>query len=164
MTNDTNGVVASVPSPDAVKGQMTRLLDDFVASTAGVGHALLGSRDGLKQVFSSHMDPDWADELAATFSGMAGLAKGVTGPKGKQVPAQQILVERDDVMFLVTNAGVGSTFNQSGNTVATVLVVLVATDANIGAVAFAIGRLVSRFAPFMTTLVRDRDADGDGAA
>lgn len=164
MTYDTNGAVASAPSPDAIKGQMTRLLDDFVTSTVGVSHALLGSRDGLKQVFSSHMDPDWADELAATFSGMAGLSKGVTGPTGKQLPAQQILLERDDVMFLVTNAGVGSTFNKSGKTVATVLVVLAATDANIGAVAFEIGRLVTRFAPFMTTLVRDRDADAEGAA
>ena len=164
MTNDTNAAVASVPSPDAVKGQMTRLLDDFVKSTTGVSHAMLASRDGLKQVFSSHMDPDWADELAATFSGMAGLAKGVTGPTDKQMAARQVLVERDDVMFLVTNAGVGSAFNQSGKTVATVLVALVATDANIGAVAFEIGRLVSRFAPFMTTLVRERDADGDGAA
>ncbi|WP_329266684.1 roadblock/LC7 domain-containing protein [Streptomyces sp. NBC_01451] len=164
MTYDMTGAVAPAASPDAVKGQMTRLLDDFVAGTVGVSHALLGSRDGLKQVFSSHMDPDWADELAATFSGMSGLAKGVTGPTGKQVPAQQILLEREDVMFLVTNAGVGSTFHQSGKTVATVLVVLVATDANIGAVAFEIGRLVSRFAPFMTTLVRDRDADGEAAS
>ncbi|WP_405537524.1 roadblock/LC7 domain-containing protein [Streptomyces sp. NBC_00075] len=164
MTHDTNAAVAAALSPDAVKGQMTRLLDDFVAGTTGVSHALMGSRDGLKQVFSSQMDPDWADELAATFSGMAGLAKGVTGPTGKDLPARQVLVERDDVLFLVTNAGVGSAFNQSGKTVATVLVVLVATDANIGAVAFEIGRLVSRFAPFMTTLVRERVPGGEGAA
>ncbi|MEW2117669.1 roadblock/LC7 domain-containing protein [Streptomyces sp. NPDC005474] len=163
MTHDMNGAV-SASSPAEIKGQMARLLDDFVASTVGVGHALLASRDGLKQATDSAMDPDWADELAATFSGMAGLAKGVTGPTGKQLPAQQILLERDDVMFLVTNAGVGNTFNQSGKAVATVLVVLAAPDTNIGGVAFEIGRLVSRFAPFMTTLVRERDVEGEGAS
>ncbi|MCX4761928.1 roadblock/LC7 domain-containing protein [Streptomyces sp. NBC_01275] len=159
MTYDTT---APVISPKEVQDQMARLLDELVQDTAGVTHALLASRDGIRQAIPSHMDEDWADELAAAFSGLAGLAKGVTGPTDKQMPAGQILVEREDTLFLVTEAGTGSAFIASGKTVATVLVVLARTDANVGTVAFAAGRLVQRFAPYMTTPVRTRHGQGSG--
>jgi predicted regulator of Ras-like GTPase activity (Roadblock/LC7/MglB family) len=159
MTYDTT---APVISPKEVQEQMARLLDDFVEDTAGVTHVLLVSRDGMRQAIPAHMDPDWADGLAAAFSGMAGLAKGVTGPTDKQMPAGQILIEREDTLFLVTEAGTGSAFHAAGKTVATILVVLARTDANIGTVAFAAGRLVQRFAPYMTTPVRTRDGQGSG--
>ncbi|MGW7047049.1 roadblock/LC7 domain-containing protein [Streptomyces avermitilis] len=162
MAYDSTNAATPVISPDEVKGQMTRLLDEFVNDTAGVAHVLLASTDGIKQVICSHMDPDWADGLAAAFSGLAGLAKGVTGPTNKTMPAQQVLIERDDALFLVTHAGTGSAFHKSGDTVATVLVILARTDANIGAVAFSAGRLVQRFAPFMTTSVRARDGRDNG--
>ncbi|MEV6403946.1 roadblock/LC7 domain-containing protein [Streptomyces bobili] len=153
---------APVISPKEIQQQMARLLDDFVEDTAGVTHALLVSRDGMKQAIPTHMDADWADNLAAAFSGLTGLAKGVTGPTDQQMPAGQILIEREDTLFLVTEAGTGSAFHAAGTTVATILVVLARTDANIGTVAFAAGRLVQRFAPFMTTPVRTRDGQGSG--
>ncbi|MFE1289657.1 roadblock/LC7 domain-containing protein [Streptomyces sp. NPDC058751] len=159
MTFDS---ATSTISPAEIQGQMARLLDEFVTDTVGVTHAMLASRDGMKQAIPSHMDPDWADGVAAAFSGMAGLAKGVTGPTDKQMPAGQILIERDDTLFLATEAGTGSAFNANGTKVATILVVLARTDANIGTVAFAAGRLVQRFAPFMTTPVRARDGQGAG--
>ncbi|MFJ4828745.1 roadblock/LC7 domain-containing protein [Streptomyces sp. NPDC088747] len=162
MAYDPNGAAAPVISPGEAKGQMTRLLDEFVKDTPGVTHTLLASTDGMKQVFCSHMDPDWTDKLAAAFAGLAGLAKGLTGPTDKSMSARQVLIERDDTLFLVTHAGTGSAFNTSGDTVATVLVVLVHTEANIGTVAFSAGRLVQRFAPFMTTPVRAHDGQDNG--
>ncbi|WP_405966017.1 roadblock/LC7 domain-containing protein (plasmid) [Streptomyces sp. NBC_00723] len=166
VNGTTTGVISDLPatSPDEVKGQMTRLLEQFVDDTPGVTDALLLSRDGMQQVRCSHMEADWADELAAAFAGMAGLAAGVSGPMRAKLPPQQVLVERDDALFLVTDAGVGRAFNKSGGSVATVLVVLARADANIGTVAYATGRLVTRFAPFMTTPVRARDGQSDGAA
>lgn len=149
-------------SPREVQGQLTRLLEEFVDDTVGVTHALLASRDGLKQAVVSHMDPDWADAVAAAFSGIAGLAKGVTGPTNRQEPAGQVLIERDDALFLATEAGAGTAFTSNGTTVATILVVIVRTDANVGSVAFAAGRLIQRFAPFMTTPVRTRDGQDAG--
>ncbi|MFG2964918.1 MULTISPECIES: roadblock/LC7 domain-containing protein [unclassified Streptomyces] len=154
--------VPSVISPKEVQGQMTRLLDEFVKDTVGVTHALLASREGLKQAVVSHMDGDWADEVAAAFSGLVSLARGVTGPSDTQMPADQVLIERDDTLFLATEAGTGRAFHEDGQAVATILVVLVRTDANIGTVAFAAGRLVQRFAPFMTTPVRGREGQGPG--
>ncbi|MFF4051952.1 roadblock/LC7 domain-containing protein [Streptomyces chartreusis] len=160
MTRDASLSATPAP-PEQVKGEMTRLLDEFVKDTAGVTHALLASRDGMKQVVPSHMTTDshinWVDEMAAAFSGMAGLAKGVSGPNGDKLPVRQVLIERDDTLFLLVEAGVGAAFTTSGTSVATVLVVLTRTDANMGTVAFATGRLVQRFAPFMTTPVRARD-------
>ncbi|GHB81822.1 hypothetical protein GCM10010306_090300 [Streptomyces umbrinus] len=149
-------------SPKNVQGQMTRLLDEFVNDTPGATHALLASTDGLKQAFCSHMPVDWADKLAAGFSGIAGMARSVTGPKDTTMPAQQIMIERDDTLFLVTYAGTGSAFNEDGTSVATVLVILARTDANVGAVAFEAGRLVQKFADFMTTPVRARDGQDNG--
>ncbi|MFF4256687.1 roadblock/LC7 domain-containing protein [Streptomyces sp. NPDC001663] len=152
----------TVTSPKDVQEQMTRLLDEFVKDTTGVTHALLVARDGLKQAVVSHMDEDWADDVAAAFSGVMSLARGVTGPTNKKMPASQVLIERDDTLFMATEAGEGSAFHSDGNTVATILVVLTRTDANIGTVAFAAGRLVQRFAPFMTTPVRVRDGQDAG--
>ncbi|MDQ0990732.1 roadblock/LC7 domain-containing protein [Streptomyces sp. V3I7] len=161
MAYDATGS-STVLTPQAVQGQMTRLLDEFVADTAGVTHVLLVSTDGMKQAICSHMDPDWADGLAAAFSGIAGLAKGITGRTDEMMPARQVLIERDDTLFLVTHAGAGSTFSSSGDVVATVLVVLTVPDANIGSVAYSAGRLVQRFAPFMTTPVRTRTGQDSG--
>ncbi|MFB8775796.1 roadblock/LC7 domain-containing protein [Streptomyces broussonetiae] len=167
MTHDVN--TAPMISPEEVKEEMTRLIDEFVEDTPGVTHALLASRDGMKQVVPSHMnstkaDQDWTDELAAAASGLAALAKGITGPTGDKRPVQQILIGRDDALFLLTEAGVGSAFTESGKSVATVLMVLTRTDANVGTVAFSVGRLVQRFAPFMTTPVRAHGGQGDGVA
>lgn len=159
MTPDTT---APVISPKDVQGQMARLLDDFVSDTAGVTHAVLGSRDGMLQAVVSHMDVDWAEKVAAAFSGVMSLATGVTGPTDKQIPAGQVLIERDDTLFLATEAGVGKAFTASGETAATILVVLARPNANIGTVGFEAGRLVQRFAPFMTTPVRTRDGQGAG--
>ncbi|MEU9168519.1 roadblock/LC7 domain-containing protein [Streptomyces sp. NPDC048420] len=137
---------------------MTGLLDEFVKDTTGVTHAVLASRDGIKQVHPSHMtskaDIDWLDELAAAASGLMSLAKGTTGPTGDKRPVQQLLIERSDSLFLLTEAGVGNAFTDSGKSVATVLLVLAATDANMGQVAYETGRMVQRFAPFMTTPIR----------
>ncbi|TQJ37975.1 putative regulator of Ras-like GTPase activity (Roadblock/LC7/MglB family) [Streptomyces sp. SLBN-115] len=162
MAHDMHDTGSAV-SADTVRGQISRLLEEFVKDTPGATDALLASRDGLPQVFCSHMEIGWVDQLAAAFSGMAALAKGVAGPMGAQLPARQVLIERDDALFLLTDAGTGHAFNKSGGTVPTVLVVLARTDANIGTIAYSVGRLIQNFAPFMTTPVRARHGqDGGG--
>ena len=157
MTYDVN-VSDPASSLEETRQEMTGLLDEFVKDTTGVTLAVLASRDGLKQVWPSHMtskpETDWLDELAASASGLMGLAKAVTGPTGDQRPVQQVLIERDDSLFLLTEAGVGHSFTDSGKKAATVLLVLAVTDANIGQVAYDTGVMVQRFAPFMTTPVR----------
>ncbi|MDH6222730.1 roadblock/LC7 domain-containing protein [Streptomyces pseudovenezuelae] len=160
MTHNTT--TPPVNSPKAVQGQATRLLDEFVKDTAGVTHALLVTREGLRQASVSHMEDDWADTVAAAFSGVASLAHGTKGPTNKTMPASQVLIERPDTLFLMTEAGTGSALNHTGEIVSTILVVLARPDANIGSVGYAAGQLVQRFSPFMTTPVRTRDGQDAG--
>jgi hypothetical protein len=54
-------------------------------------------------------------------AGSASEAKGVTGPTTEKMPAGQILIEREDTLFLVTEAGTGSAFHADGKRVATIL-------------------------------------------
>ncbi|GAV38300.1 roadblock/LC7 domain-containing protein [Streptomyces acidiscabies] len=158
MNHDTSALLTSEQS----KGQMTRLIDSFVEQTPGVDRVVLASRDGLKQVTSSKMDENWADEIAAAFSGIVSLARGVTGPTSKLMNANQILIEREDTLFLAISAGIGQ--DQDGKSVDTILVVLANPSANIGAVGYAMVRLAQKFGPFMTTPVRERALPEDGAA
>ena len=160
MTNDATP--APVHSPKAVQGQATRLLDEFVKDTAGVTHALLVTREGLRQASVSHMEADWADTVAAAFCGVASLAHGTEGPTSKKMPASQVIIERPDTLFLMTEAGTGNALNATGETVSTILVVLAHPDANLGNVGYAAGQLVQRFSPFMTTPVRTRDGQDAG--
>ncbi|MFF4500350.1 roadblock/LC7 domain-containing protein [Streptomyces sp. NPDC001401] len=166
MTYDVS-LTEPVYALEHAREEMTGLLDEFVKDTTGVTLAVLASRDGIKQVFPSHMtskdEIDWLDELAASSAGLMALAKGTTGPTGHKLPVGQLLIERTDSLFLLTEAGIGHSFTDSGKTVATVLLVLVATDANIGQVAYDAGVMVQRFAPFMTTPVRVLSQD-DGVA
>lgn len=155
--------LAPAALPPEIQGQMTRLLDDFVADTAGVVNALLVSRDGLKQAWDTKMATDWADRLAAGVCGLAALARDIEGHTGGKAPVQQVLVEREDTLFLITHAGQGHAFTGTGRTVATVLVILAEVDANVGTIGFEAARLVRRFDAFMTTPVRT-PGPLDGAA
>ncbi|WP_435854698.1 roadblock/LC7 domain-containing protein [Streptomyces longwoodensis] len=83
----------------------------LVSEMPGVTHAALISRDGLR-LLDSDVDKDWADELSAAFSGVASLAANITGPSHKQGPARQVIVERDDCLFFVQNAGRSPAFDK----------------------------------------------------
>ncbi|MEU6349631.1 roadblock/LC7 domain-containing protein [Streptomyces sp. NPDC047072] len=159
MTHDPT---TPLTSPKEVQQQLARLLDEYVADTPGATHALLASRDGMLQAAVTHMDRDWAEKTAAAFASVVSLARGLTGPTDKQMPAKQCLIDRDDVLFLATEAGAGSAFHDDGRTVATILVVFISPDADVDGVSFEAGRLVQRFAPFMTTPVRVHDGLGAG--
>ncbi|MBT2412062.1 roadblock/LC7 domain-containing protein [Streptomyces sp. ISL-12] len=158
---DTNHLAAGhTPSATAPSSPLERLasfLQHFAADTSGVTHAVLLSRDGIRLV-DSEVDKDWADELAAAISGMASIAANITGPTRAKRPARQIIVERDDCLLFVQNAGRSTAFpNQPGNVrgvVDTVLAVITTADADAGTVGYEMGRLVERFAPYMDIPVR----------
>ncbi|MBV9026909.1 MAG: roadblock/LC7 domain-containing protein [Streptomycetaceae bacterium] len=143
---------------------MEWLLDTFVSKVPGVTHALLVSRDGLT-LLASGMDKDWADTMAATVSGHASLAQGTPGPKGGRLPAQQIMIEREDCLFFIMSSGTGqrSAFtSQPGTcqgTVDTVLGVLAEPDADGGTVGYEMGRLITAFAQHMHTPIRQAPYD-----
>lgn len=139
------------------KADMAWLLTQFAATVPGVTHALLLSRDGLK-LLDSDITRDWADELSAAFCGLASLAQNITGPIGKKLPPQQIVIEREDCLFFVQSAGTSAAFDDhpgaTRGMVDTVLGVITRADADAGTVGYETGRLVGQFAPYMVVPVR----------
>ncbi|MET8123995.1 roadblock/LC7 domain-containing protein [Streptomyces sp. NPDC005231] len=157
MTNVTGVAPTSEATPSHQREDMAWLLRQFAADVPGVTHAVLLSRDGLR-LLDSEVDKDWADELSAALSGVASLAANITGPSHQKRPARQVIVERDDCLFFVQSAGRSVAFeghpgNERGE-VDTVLAVIATTDADAGAVGFAMGRLVAKFARYMQIPVR----------
>ncbi|MYS36806.1 Roadblock/LC7 domain-containing protein [Streptomyces sp. KhCrAH-43] len=133
---------------------MAWMLRQFVADTAGVTHTVLLSRDGLR-LLDSDIGKDWADQLSAAVCGLASLAANIPGPNNTRSPAGQIIVERGDCLLFVQSAGRSALFESlPGGAVDTVLAVFATTDAEPGAVGFAMGRLINKFSPHMLTPVR----------
>ncbi|MER5440803.1 roadblock/LC7 domain-containing protein [Streptomyces sp. NPDC002790] len=159
VTEDASAPQVEVTA-SGMRGNMHWLLKQFVAECAGVTHAVLLSRDGLR-LLDSEVDRDWADGLSAGISGLASLAKNLPGPSRQTRPASQIMIERDDCLIFVQSAGGSTAFgNHSGIKVKeTVLGVVATTDADAGSVGFEIGRLVQKFAPYMQIPVRERTDD-----
>ncbi|MFF3516753.1 roadblock/LC7 domain-containing protein [Streptomyces sp. NPDC002573] len=124
----------------------------FVSEVPGVTHAVLLSQDGLR-LLDNEVGKDWADELSAALSVVASLAANITGPTNKQMPPRQVVIERDDCLFLVQSAGRTAAFkNHPGITrgvVDMVIAVITTADTDAGTVGYEMGRLLKRFAPYM---------------
>ncbi|KUF17333.1 roadblock/LC7 domain-containing protein [Streptomyces silvensis] len=152
----THDAPDAAPSKLEAAGQrddMAWMLRQFASDVSGVTHAVLLSRDGLR-LLDSDVDKDWADELAAAVSGIASIASNITGPRHGRHPAKQIIIERDDCLIFVQNAGRADAFAGHHGVVDTVLTVIAATDADARSVGFEMGRLITKFAPYMHIPVR----------
>ncbi|MEU3413237.1 roadblock/LC7 domain-containing protein [Streptomyces sp. NPDC006658] len=149
-------------APHSAHESIAWLLQEFTDDLPDVTHAVLLSREGLR-LLDGGVEKDWADQLAAAISGVASIAANVTGPTGQNMPAKQVLIERDDCLLLVQNAGGSKAFeNQPGavrGVVDTILVVVTVPDANVNTVAFEMSRLIGRFADYMEVPVRAASGD-----
>ncbi|MEV5605549.1 roadblock/LC7 domain-containing protein [Streptomyces sp. NPDC052299] len=151
--------VSRTPSPHKAaayeqQDDMAWMLQQFVAETAGVTHAVLLSRDALR-LLDSGIEKDWADQLSAAVGGLASLAASIPGPNTTRSPAGQIIVERGDCLLFVQSAGRSALFESlPGGAVDTILAVVAAPNAEVGAIGFAMGRLITKFASYMLIPVR----------
>ncbi|MDQ1031489.1 putative regulator of Ras-like GTPase activity (Roadblock/LC7/MglB family) [Streptomyces umbrinus] len=167
----TTSTAPELPAePQTPYAKMEWLLDRFVTKVPGVTHALLASKDGLVLLSSNPMSKDWADTVAATVSGHASIARATPGARGELLPAQQVMIERADGVFLIMVAGEGhrSVFpSQAGvpgdAMVETLLGVLAEPSADIRVAGFEMNQLIKRFGEHMTTPVR-QPAYGASAA
>ncbi|BDH07143.1 roadblock/LC7 domain-containing protein [Streptomyces seoulensis] len=139
------------------KDRMKFLLTKFVAENPAVTHAVLVSRDGLK-LLDSDVDPDWADALAATISGMASLGAAFTGPSNRRVDPNQILVERGDCFLFLQHAGASNVFpttpGRRDAQTGTILGVIAAPNADLAAIGYQMASLIERFRPYLTVDAR----------
>ncbi|MFJ3363580.1 roadblock/LC7 domain-containing protein [Streptomyces anthocyanicus] len=154
---ETTPTAADQTSDAGAQESIAWLLRQFVDDVPGITHTVLLSRDGIR-LLDSGVDRDWADELAAGISGVASLAKNITGPTFAKRPARQVVIERGDCLVFVQTAGRSSAFpgnpGNCGGIVDTVLAVVATPTADAAAIGFEMGRLVDRFAPYMDIPVR----------
>jgi predicted regulator of Ras-like GTPase activity (Roadblock/LC7/MglB family) len=119
------------------------LINNFVASTPGVAHALIVSSDGLPLLMSGGMAADLADPLSAMTSGMISLGHSIASQIG-EAGCDQIMLKFPTGHFLFM--GIGSLAG---------LAVLVKDGANLGAVAYRMAQLVDSVGHVLTPQMRD---------
>ncbi|RAY12256.1 roadblock/LC7 domain-containing protein [Actinomadura craniellae] len=119
------------------------LIDNFVAATPGVTHALLVSSDGLALTASAGIAADLADPLSAMTSGMISLGRSVAELVG-QGGCDQIMLKFPAGHFLFMGIG-----GLAG------LAVLVGDGGQVGAVAFRMAQLVDAVGHVLTPQMRD---------
>jgi predicted regulator of Ras-like GTPase activity (Roadblock/LC7/MglB family) len=117
--------------------QLDWLLQNLVASVAGVTNAVILSPDGLPLGRSPGLAPAAADTLAALAAGAQALAHGV-GRKFGSGDVVQTTIEMDAAVLFITPAGRGTS-----------VAVLADADADHGQVAYELAVLVKRVGQHM---------------
>lgn len=131
--------------PDGSPGDhLDWLLEGLLSRTPGIRHVLVLSKDGLKISFTSALDIDRADQLAAIASGIQSLALSAsaefgTGPVG----SGQAMVEFRGGLLLVIPAGEGAH-----------LAVVAADEADVGIVAHNMNELVEQMGAYLSAAPR----------
>lgn len=127
---------------------LTWLLDDTINRVGGVNGIVVLSSDGLPLTSSSSFADSDAEHMSAVASAFHSLARGASAQlRGGNV--QQTVVEMDDAVLLVTEAGPGAC-----------LAVLAAAEADLGAIAFETELLVQRVGSALSAAPRAAlDAD-----
>ena len=128
------------------------MLDDLVEVPHVVSVVVL-STDGLIVQKSSFMSQDLAEILAAGASSMYSVAAG-TGRRFSGGPVQQVVIEFQDQTLFIAAAGENAR-----------LAVLCSEDIDMGAVAYEMGRLVTRLGQYLGTEQRTpAGINGQGGA
>jgi predicted regulator of Ras-like GTPase activity (Roadblock/LC7/MglB family) len=85
------------------------LLEQLVERTPGARHAVVLSRDGLKLCWTSGLNVDQADQLAAIASGIASLSGAASVEFGNgSGRLHNAMAEFDGGLLLIVEAGAGA--------------------------------------------------------
>jgi len=129
------------------------LLENLLAQTPGARHVLVLSRDGLKVSWTSGLDTDQADQLAAIASGIQSLAMSASAEFGDGVGAGQAMVEFRGGLLLMIPAGPGAH-----------LAVLASNAADVGLVGHQMNQLVAQLGGVLTVPPRQPGRSIDHAS
>ena len=135
----TNPTVLTPPEPQ----DFGWLIDNFAASTPGVGHALIVSSDGLPLIVAGEMSSDLADPLAAMTSGIISLGNNIASTLGES-GCDQVMLKFPTGHFLFMSIGHLAGF-----------AVLARDGANLGVIAHRMAQLVDTVGHVLTPQLRD---------
>jgi predicted regulator of Ras-like GTPase activity (Roadblock/LC7/MglB family) len=116
------------------------LLDSLLDRTPGGRHALVLSRDGLKMSWSTSLNVDQADQLAAIASGIQSLSHGASVEFGDgSGGVRQSMTEFHGGLLVIVEAGEGAH-----------LAVVAAQDADAGMIGHNTSELVEQLSDYLT--------------
>ena len=121
---------------------LTWMLDELAAFPS-VLHAAVLSTDGLIIQKSTSLPQDAADLMAAAASSLYSVAAG-TGRRFRSGAVHQVVIEYEDHTLFIASAGENAR-----------LTVLCGEDVDMGAVAYEMGRLVTRIGQFLSAATRN---------
>ncbi|GAA4991594.1 roadblock/LC7 domain-containing protein [Yinghuangia aomiensis] len=130
------------PPTIATDTRLDWLLTDLVKRVPGSRHAIVLSQDGLVMSHSETLGRDQAEQLAASASGLASLARGIGRSFGGG-SVRQTLIEMEDAYLFLTSAGRGAH-----------MAVLADAQADVGVVAFEMNTLVKQVGEYLGTAPR----------
>lgn len=116
------------------------LLQNLLDKTPGIRHVVVLSKDGLKICFTSGLDEDKADQVAAIASGIQSLSLSASAEFGNGIGSGQAMVEFYGGLLLVVPAGEGAH-----------LAVVATEDADVGVVGHNMNELVEQIGDYLTS-------------
>ncbi|GAA3761292.1 roadblock/LC7 domain-containing protein [Salinactinospora qingdaonensis] len=129
------------------------LLENLLEKTPGIRHVLVLSKDGLKMCFTSGLNEDKADQLAAIAAGIQSLSLSVSAEFGDTIGPGQAMVEFSGGLLLMVPAGEGAH-----------LAVVAEEDAEVGIVGHNMNEMVEQIGGHLTAPPRRPEYSGDPAS
>lgn len=137
--------MSSVDSASTKDHDLDWLLENLREKTPGVRHVLVLSKDGLRLCFTSGLDVDKADHLAAIASGIQSLALSASAEFGSGLGSGQSMVEFPGGLLLIVPAGEGAH-----------LTVVATDDADVGLIGHNMSELVEQIGGYLTAPPRQQ--------
>ena len=131
--------MSTTNTTDTTGRELDWLLENLLDRTPGIRHVLVLSKDGLKTCFTSGLDEDSADQLAAIASGIQSLSLSASAIFGDDIGSGQSMVEFRGGLLLSVPAGEGAH-----------LAVVAAEDADVGVLGHNMNELVEQIGWHLT--------------
>ncbi|GGO70120.1 roadblock/LC7 domain-containing protein [Nonomuraea cavernae] len=126
------------------------LLENLRTKTPGIRHVLVLTRDGLKMCYTTGLERDGADQLAALAAGIQSLSLSASAEFGDSIGAGQAMVEFAGGLLLIVPAGAGAH-----------LAVVAEEDGEVGLIAHNMNELVEQIGVYLTAAPRQAETSGE---
>ncbi|MCD0452707.1 roadblock/LC7 domain-containing protein [Actinocorallia sp. API 0066] len=138
--------MSTLDSPSATEQTLEWLLEALRQKTPGIRHILVLSKDGLKMCYTTGLNVDRADHLAAIAAGIQSLSLSASAEFGERLGPGQAMVEFSGGLLLIVPAGEGAH-----------LAVVAEEDSDVGIIGHNMSGLVERIGGFLTAAPRRPD-------
>ncbi|MEV0596334.1 roadblock/LC7 domain-containing protein [Nonomuraea cavernae] len=144
--------MSTIDASRSTERNLDWLLENLKTKTPGIRHVLVLTRDGLKMCYTTGLERDGADQLAALAAGIQSLSLSASAEFGDSIGAGQAMVEFAGGLLLIVPAGSGAH-----------LAVVAEEDGEVGLIAHNMNELVEQIGVYLTAAPRRAEPSGEGA-